>query len=201
MTRTRKRRAKVDAELQREKASELQDDRNEFLVSPHHKLTTSQLTIVKAHVRALFKDVFEVNQDDDFALYHSILPETARAYASGDGDGPDMNALRINMIGGVNSRWNQKVLDILLVKLKDVREKDQWSLPNRSDMYLADLIKDRLKRAVKVWAKSQRKTNNAGTLESWDDVEQRLVAEKEGQLLLNRHATQRRNVSILAREG
>ena len=170
-------------------------------MSPHHKLTTSQLTIVKAHVRALFKDVFEVNQDDDFALYHSIRPETACAYASGDGDGSDMNALRIDTIGGVNSQWNQKVLDILLVKLKDVMEKDQWSLPNRSDMYLADLIKDCLKCAVKVWAKRQRKKNNAGTLESWDDVEQRLVAEKEGQLLLNRHATRRRNVSILACEG
>jgi hypothetical protein len=162
----------VDAELQREKASELQDDRNEFLVSPHYKLTMSQLTIVKAHMRALFKDLFEVNQDVDFALYHSILPETACAYASGDGDGPDMNDLRIDMIGGVNSRWNQKVLNILLVKLKDVREKDQWSLPNRSDRYLADLIKDHLKCAVKVWAKSQCKTNNAGILESWDDVEQ-----------------------------
>jgi hypothetical protein len=148
-------------------------------------------------VRALFKDVFEVNQDDDFALHDSVLPETARAYANDVGDGPKEADLHIDMMGGSNSMWNKKVTEILLSKLKDCREEDQWQLPYRSDAYLEELIKERLKRVMKVWAASQRRPKMLGGVESWDEVEQRLVAQKEAQLLVNRHATRRRAVSRL----
>jgi hypothetical protein len=141
------------------------------------------------------KQVFKINQDEDFALHQSVTPQTADAYSNGEGEGPDENDLHIDMMGALNSEWNKKVLEILLAKLKDVRKEEKWSLPNRSDDYLAALIKDRMKRAMRKWTASQRKTNQSGELETWDDVEQRLVAQKEAQLVANRHATRRRNVS------
>jgi len=148
-------------------------------------------------VRSLFKDVFEVNQDDDFALHDSVLPETARAYANDVGDGPKEADLHIDMTGGANSRWNKRVTEILLSKLKDSREEDQWQLPHHSDAYLEELIKERLKRIMKVWAASQCRQKLSGEVESWDEVKQRLIAQKEAQLLVNRHATRHRAVSRL----
>jgi hypothetical protein len=87
------------------------------------------------------------------------------------------------------------VIAILLSKLKDSGKEDKWQLPHRSDAYLEELIKERLKRVMKVWAVSQRRQNMSGEVESWDEVEQRLVAQKEAQLLVNRHATRCRAVS------
>jgi hypothetical protein len=146
-------------------------------------------------VRALYRKEFHVKQDDDFAMHNSTLPEIARAYNEGEGDGPDSDDLHIDMIGGVNSKWNKEVLHILLAKLKHTRKVEKWALPKRSDSYFAELLKDRYKRAVNVWQRSQRGTNGSGELETWDEVEQRLVAQKEVQLLVNRHTTRRRNVS------
>jgi hypothetical protein len=165
------------------------------------KLLEPQLTIVQAHVHRLFKKVFEVNQDDDFATHECVLPTIARAYDSGDGDGPDSDDLHFDMIGRVNSRWNQAVFDILLTKLKDAKEEENSLLPNRSDDYLVNLIKKHYKRVATVWQRSQRKTNDLGDLETWDTVEQQLVAQKEVKLLANRHATRRCNVSKQLHRG
>ncbi|KIM85943.1 hypothetical protein PILCRDRAFT_775973 [Piloderma croceum F 1598] len=175
--RTRRRKPRLDRELRKEKDNELPSDRSAFL----------------AHGRALMKQVFGTNKDEDFALHQSVTPQIADAYSKGEEEGPDENDLHIDMMGRLDSEWNKKVLEILLAKLKDVRKEGEWSLPNRSDDYLAALIKDRMKRAMRAWAASQRKTNQSGELETWDDVEQRLVAQKEAQLVTNRHATRRRN--------
>lgn len=53
---------------------------------------------------AIFKDLFKVNQDDDFALHDSVLPETARAYTNNAADGLKEADLRIDMMGRANSR-------------------------------------------------------------------------------------------------
>jgi hypothetical protein len=145
-------------------------------------------------VRALFKKEFAVNQDEDFALHDCVTAEIARAYDNG-GDGPDENDLHLDMAGGINSTWNEDVRAILLAKLKDARREEGWSLPRRSDWYLTDLIKERFSRVVRVWQTCQRRTKKSGELESWDEVEQRVVAQKEAELLIKRHTTRRRNAS------
>jgi len=193
--RTRRRKPRLDHELRKEKDSELPSDRSAFLVGLTIEMLISRLTFVQAHGRALMKQVFKINQDEDFALHQSVTPQTADAYSKGEGEGPDENDLHIDMMGALNSEWNKKVLEILLAKLKDARKEEKWSLPNRSDDYLAALIKDRMKRAMRKWTASQRKTNQSGGLETWNEVEQRLVAQKEAQLVATRHATRRRNVS------
>jgi hypothetical protein len=139
--------------------------------------------------------VFGTKQDEDFALHQSVDPQIVNAYSNGNGEGPDGKDLRIDMMGKLNSVWNKKVLEILLVKLKDAREQEEWSLLNRSDDYLAALIKDHMKQAMGMWTASQCKTKQSGELETWDEVEQQLVAQKEAQLTTNRHATRRQNVS------
>lgn len=142
--------------------------------------------------------MFDVSQDDDFATYVSIAPAIVQAYNSGDGDGPDPANLQLDMRAGPDSQWNQQALKILLDKLKDARTAENWPLPDRSDKYLADLIRERFKRAATVWQSSQRRKTISGELETWDEVEQRLIARKDGQLVTNRHATRRRNVRMVA---
>lgn len=193
--RTRRRKPRLDRELRREKDNELPSDRSAFLVRLSIVILRSILTAVQAHGRALMKQVFGTNKDEDFALHQSVAPQIADSYSKGEGEGPDENDLRIDMMGALDSEWNKKVLKILLAKLKDTREEEEWLLPNRSDDYLAALIKDRMKRAMRMWAASQCKTNQSGELETWDDVEKRLIAQKDAQLVTNRHATRRRNVS------
>ena len=78
---------------------------------------------------------------------------------------------------------------VLIGTRKDSRTEDKWPLPHRSDAYLEDMIKECLRRVIKIWTASQRKPKKSGELESWDEVEQRLVVQKEAQLLVNRHAT------------
>jgi hypothetical protein len=138
--------------------------------------------------------VFGVKQDDDFAMYNTAPPAIIQAYNDGDGNGPDPDHLQLDMAGGAESQWNKAALGILLEKLKETRRAERWPLPDRSDSYLADLIRERYKRAAAVWQSSQRKTSS-GTLETWEQVEKRLVAKKDLQLVNNRHGTRRRNVS------
>ena len=153
---------------------------------------------MQAHTRELFKKVFDVSQDDEFATYVSVAPAVVQAYINGDRDGPDPAKLQFDMRAGPDSQWNQRVLGILLEKFKDVRETENWPLPDRSDKYFADLIRERFKRAATVWHSSQRRKTTSGELETWDEVEQRLVDRKDGQLATNRHATRRRNVRKMA---
>jgi hypothetical protein len=124
----------------------------------------SGLTFVQVLGCALMKQVFGTNKDKDFALHQSVAPQIADAYSKGEEEGPDENDLHIDMMGTLDLEWNKKVLEILLAKLKDARKEDEWSLPNRSDDYLGALIKDRMKRAMRMWAASQRKTNQSGEL-------------------------------------
>jgi hypothetical protein len=139
--------------------------------------------------------VFDIAQDDDFAMYNTVPPEIVEAYNKGEGNAPDPNKLQLDMIGGPDSQWNKTVLGLLLEKFKDARETENWQLPDRSDKYLADLIRERYKRVATIWKNSQRRKTTTGELETWDQVEQRLIGWKDAQLVTNRHATRRRNVS------
>ena len=148
--------------------------------------------------------MFAINQDDDFAMYNSAPPAIIQAYNDGDGNGPDPDDLQLDMTGGAESQWNKAALGILLEKFKETRRAERWPLPDRSDSYLADLIRERYKRAAAVWKNSQRRTTSSGRLETWEQVENRLVAKKDIQLATNRHGTRRRSVSkriVLQKEG
>jgi hypothetical protein len=99
----------------------------------------------------LFEKVFGVKQDNDFAMYNTASPAIIQAYNNGNGNGPDPDHLQLDMAGGAESQWNKVVLGILLEKLKETRRAERWPLPDRSDSYLADLIRERYKRAAAVW--------------------------------------------------
>ena len=135
-------------------------------------------------------------QDDDFAMYESVSPTIIQAYNDGEGDGPNPDNLQLDMASGPKSQWNKAALGILLEKFKDTRTEEQWSLPDRSDKYLADLIRERFRRVTLIWQKSRHQKTNSGELETWDQVENRVIARKDAHLLTNRHATRRRNVSM-----
>lgn len=62
----------------------------------------------------LFKNVFSINQDDNFVMYNSAPPVIIQVYNDGDGNGTDPDHLQLDMTGGANSQWNEAVLGMLL---------------------------------------------------------------------------------------
>ena len=105
-------------------------------------------------MRRLFKKVFDIMQDDDFAMYESISPTIIQAYNDGERDDPNPDNLQLDMVSGPKLQWNKAALGILLEKFKDTRTEEQWSLPDRSDKYLADLIQERFRCVALIWQKS-----------------------------------------------
>ena len=113
-------------------------------------------------MQRLFKKVFDIMQDDDFAMYESVSPTIIQAYNGGEGDGPNPDNLQLDMASGPESQWNKAALGILLEKFKDTRTEEQWSLPDRSDKYLADLIQERFRHVALIWQKIPTSKNKFG---------------------------------------
>jgi hypothetical protein len=76
----------------------------------------------KAAMRQVFKLVFNVRQDEDFALHASATLQQVHDYSNNVGDGPDPNDLRIDMRGLLSNAWNRGVVEILAEKFHEYRQ-------------------------------------------------------------------------------
>jgi hypothetical protein len=126
-------------------------------------------------------------------MHDSVSPEVSTQYAMGEHGGPDPNDLHLDMSGGLDSYWNKKVRTILVDKMRLLQQEDE--LPERSDEYVEELVRDRATRIALVWKRSQSRKTATGELETADDVERRIIKHKDRQLIIARHTTRRRNVS------
>ena len=77
------------------------------------------------------------------------------------------------------SNWNRKVFSILLTRLKERRQLEQWELPERTDFYYLDIIAERFVRLAQRWHESRPKVSAGGTLETTADVETRVVGKRQ----------------------
>jgi hypothetical protein len=85
-----------------------------------------------------------------------------RQYEAGDGAGPDHGNLHIDMRSGPDSVWNKRVIEILLEKLIQKRDEDQWRLPKVSEHYFVDMLRDKVKRVRSYWAATQPRMMGTG---------------------------------------
>lgn len=115
-----------------------------------------------------------------------------QSYKDGEGDGPDPENLRLDLLGGSKSIWNQRVFHILLEKLK---EEVEDILPEKSDAYFLAMFHDRYKRLSDVWRRAQPRTAADGAEETLEEVETRMTEARELRTKRSRQLTRRRNVS------
>ncbi|KAG2748519.1 hypothetical protein P692DRAFT_201684653, partial [Suillus brevipes Sb2] len=109
--------------------------------------------------------------------------------------GPDCQNLAFNLANGSSSPWNVRVLDLLLEDLKERSEKEVWVV-RRSDGYYRETLEHRYKRLQTIWREGQVKVTAKGTLETGEDVEKRLITQRDKTLKLVRQATRRQNICL-----
>ncbi|OBZ69945.1 hypothetical protein A0H81_10365 [Grifola frondosa] len=172
-----RRKTNVEIELQREKIEETADERSAFL----------------AHVRSLFKDAYGISSDDDFLVHEPPSPRTVQAYSRSTGNGPTPEDLRLDTQGKLDSDWNQKLFHVLLQRLRQRRDEENWQLPQRSDAYFLDMIRDRAKRLRDVWRTSQPRATIDGHPETATQIEERMLLRTSTALKKARHRTRRHN--------
>jgi len=144
-------------------------------------------------VRNVFEKIFNVSLDEDYALHSPPCQEDVKNFVLGRGPGPNVEDLRIDMRGKINSVWNQAVIEILLA---EVKKEDFEGLPDRSDAYLADKIEGKLERVRTVWRTAQPRVTETGDLETIEEVERRMVDAKETREKVVRANTRRKSVHI-----
>ncbi|KAG1721539.1 hypothetical protein EDD22DRAFT_741817, partial [Suillus occidentalis] len=83
---------------------------------------------------------------------------------------------------------NARVLDLLLEDLKERSQKEVWVV-QRSDGYYRETLEHHYKRLWTIWREGQAKVTAKGTLETGEDVEKRLITQKDKTLKLVHQAT------------
>ncbi|KAG1769698.1 hypothetical protein EV702DRAFT_935060, partial [Suillus placidus] len=107
--------------------------------------------------------------------------------------GPDYQNLAFDLANGSKSPWNVRILNLLLEDLKERSEKVGWVV-GRSDGYYREILEHRYKRLWTIWREGQAKVTAKGTLETGEEVEKRLIAQRDKTLKLVRQGTRRRNL-------
>jgi hypothetical protein len=147
----------------------------------------------QGEVRRLLKDTFSICQDADFIVHQPAAREDVYSYEYEDGPGPDAQNLAFDLKHGSSTPWNAKILDILLEKLQTRSMEEKWPFP-RSDGYYKAILEDRYKRLRTGWRAAQPKITAKGVLETGAEVEERLIAKRDGNLKSIRQTTRRRSV-------
>ncbi|KAG2050007.1 hypothetical protein BDR06DRAFT_1011627 [Suillus hirtellus] len=175
--RSPRRRKTEEEEVQREKASESNYERD-FLLG---------------EVRRLFKDMFNISQDADFIAHEAAHREDVYSYEYEDGPGPDLKNLAFDTKNRSKTPWNSRIIDLLLGELRRRGDEERWPFA-RSEAYFRKILRDRYKRLRTVWMCAQPKVTAKGVLETPAEVEERLIAKKDELLKVTRQMTRRRNI-------
>ena len=87
--------------------------------------------------------------------------------------------LRVDMKGSISSKWNIAVLQILLaLVIHELKDEDSKWLPKISEDFLRSRIRKRIENGRALWHQIQPKVAEDGTIESTQEVEDRVVKEK-----------------------
>jgi hypothetical protein len=101
------------------------------------------------------------------------------------------------MLGGIESRWNKRIVEILVQEFRDAEDENEneWRLPSRSIFYIQDMIKERLQRLRTIWRKAQCQMKENGQLETEEEWAARVMKGMSEDMKNARHLTRRQNVS------
>jgi len=152
----------------------------------------------KASVCKLFKDVFNVSQDEDFIYHESAQRLEVKDYEKGDGNGPSSDDLHFDMNNSSTSPWNAAVFEILGKKLKAQREAQPVHLqpPERSEAYIKRMLMEKFKQCRHHWKLAQPKIAATSLRETAEEVGKRIDEKKDHDLEHQRHNMQRLSISV-----
>ena len=144
------------------------------------------------------KEKFGATIAEDYALHEVPSGKELCQYIQEDDGGPNKDDLHIDMRGKISSKWNKRVIHILVdATRQNIQLGEAWSeLPERSDAYIEEIIQDQLEHARTVWRDAQPRILDTGDVENLDDVEKRMIDKKEAREKIGRATTRRRSVSI-----
>ncbi|KAF8582874.1 hypothetical protein K439DRAFT_1350125 [Ramaria rubella] len=119
------------------------------------------------------EDTLDLTQDGDIVHHKTIPPLVAKQFQTDRKNGPNLDELHPDMKGSLTSEWNVKAIN-LLVECLEVKHL-AFDLPERSQAYKIDLIKEKIKHLRVVWKDFQPKTTDTGEQESPEALETRLL--------------------------
>jgi len=98
----------------------------------------------QGEVQRLLKAEFGIVQDTDFVSHQPASADDVQAYECDDGPGPDADNLMFDLGQNYTSPWNSHVLEILLLKVQERCDEENWPV-KRSDNYIQEVLKNRYK--------------------------------------------------------
>lgn len=135
-------------------------------------------------------------QNEDFAAHVPPPPDAIQEFVVNNGPGPDLEDLHLDIRGGLASDWNKRALYLLRIAFCKELE-GLTDVPIRSTQYYHDLIAEQFSRLVTIWNNAQPKRKADGTMETFEEVEDRMNNAKKKQLVVNRHTVRRFTVRVL----
>jgi hypothetical protein len=154
--------------------------------------------VLQGAVRGILHSLFEVDKFEEFASADCVDPSVIEDFETGATDGPDVDDIRIDFKGKLNSKWNERAIDLLTIyvigELKEVKQ--LRLLPRRSDDYIRDIIVTYIKNAMTPYRNAQPKLLASGRVESPEELEQRLIVDRDKLSQKARAKSRRNEVSL-----
>ncbi len=110
---------------------------------------------------------------------------------------PNPDDLRIDMKGTISSKWNKAVIQILLALVNAELAKEAW-LPECSDAFLRDKIQKVIEKGRTLWQQTLARVAEDGSVETMQQVEDRVTRERMVSDARARAHARRSNVSLFS---
>ena len=136
-------------------------------------------------------------QDDEFITHNSADARDVHAYEYEDGPAPDTNNIAFNLMQNCSSPWNRFILQSLLQELQMHCDEEAWPI-RKMDSYIEEILRQCYKQLRTVWRNARPKLTHEGLPETQNEIEARLVEQKEKLGKESRQATRHHNVHILS---
>ncbi|KAG1765474.1 hypothetical protein EV702DRAFT_1051010 [Suillus placidus] len=140
---------------------------------PVKNFTDAQRRNNKANIWELFQIAFHFMKDGEFMLHETVSLKAISSFMYGSGMGPNPLELQWDMTMTHNSKWNQKVIDILCSQYTSLLEKNQWT--SRFRQSIMDDITNKFNQCCKCWRKVQPHVPSNGIHKTMQEVGDRLV--------------------------
>ncbi|KAG2739767.1 hypothetical protein P692DRAFT_20754691 [Suillus brevipes Sb2] len=143
----------------------------------------------QANVQELFYTAFHFAKDDEYMLHVTASSEAISCFTQGLGTGPDPLELHWDITTTHNSKWNQRVIDILCSQYTCTFETNQ--LATRSPQSIKSDITKKFNQCRSSWRRAQPRVLDDGTRETMKEVGDRLVDQTNERLRVTRVLTRR----------
>jgi hypothetical protein len=151
---------------------------------------------VQRAIKIFLRNALKYEQNEDFVAHRPVTQAELEAFFANEGQGPNLQDLHFDMIGGLASDWNKRAFYLLTEQF--CRElNNRKDVPTRSKAYVYKLISDQFTRLATIWKTGQCKVFDDDTWETNEELEERWTRRKDAQTHASRHAVRRFSVHLI----